>query len=516
MNRPKGLDVLIYLRKSRKDIEAEKKAIEDGVVFDTLDRHRKQLLDIAKKENHNIIKIYEEVATGENISERPEMLKMLRKVEEGTADGILAMDLDRLGRGDMFDSGLIYRALQFSETLLIFPSEVIDPNSEEAELIFGIKSLVSRQELKQITKRMQRGRKASASEGKSITNRIPFGYLRDENLRLYPNPDTAWVVTRIFEMFAAGMGRQQIANELDLLGVKTPTGGDHWNVGSISNILKNEVYYGRIVWGKIKHTKRAGKYQKKQLPVEQWHIKDNAHEPLVSKELFDKANLASSARWRVPTVETKTISNPMAGVLFCEVCGHSMLYQPRPDRPNDYIRCVYPGCKGTQKGATLKLVEERLLQGLEQIVKEFELQEKMIKQEESTSIIPFKEKSLNKKIQELEDLNIQKNNLHDLLEKGVYDINTFMERQKVLGDRINSITEAVDQLNMEIKHEAYTEKNKKTIIPNIKNALEHYNSTDDIAKKNRLLKTILEKATYRRDKDWKQKDQFVIQLYPRI
>lgn len=200
--RPTNLDCFIYLRKSRKDIEEEKK--EGG--GDTLDRHRKQLVELAQRENHRIIEIYEEVVSGEYISDRPEIQKMLREVEQGTVDAILVMDLDRLGRGDMFDMGSIYRVIQYTETLIITPNEVIDPTQEGSELVFGVKSIISREELKGITKRLQRGRRVSAKEGKSVSKKPPYGYLRDENLKLYPDPNTSWVVKRIFARIAEGAG----------------------------------------------------------------------------------------------------------------------------------------------------------------------------------------------------------------------------------------------------------------------------------------------------------------------
>ncbi|MCU0094335.1 recombinase family protein [Bacillus sp. OR9] len=163
--------------------------MEHGQHYDTLERHRTQLLELAHKEHHNIIDIFEEVVSGEYISERPMMQKLLREVESGIADAVLVMDLDRLGRGDMVDQGTIYRVFCYSETFIITPTEIINPNDENQELTFSIKSLIAREELKTIVKRMQRGRRASAKEGKSISRVPAYGYLRDNNLKLYPDPE---------------------------------------------------------------------------------------------------------------------------------------------------------------------------------------------------------------------------------------------------------------------------------------------------------------------------------------
>lgn len=96
-------------------------------------------------------------------------------------------------------------------------------------------------------------------------------------------------------MIANGHGRISVANELDRLSVKPPE-GEYWNPSTISSIIRNEVYLGHIIWGKMKYTKKNGRYIKRKLPEERWQRHDNAHEAIISKELFDKANTAHSNR----------------------------------------------------------------------------------------------------------------------------------------------------------------------------------------------------------------------------
>lgn len=515
MSRPTELNIYIYLRKSRKDIEEEKKAQGSGETYDTLQRHRQTLFAIAKKERHNIVAIYEEVVSGESVTERPRIQEMLRSVEAGTVDAVLVMDLDRLGRGDMLDQGLLDRAFRYSATKILTHTESYDPSSETWELVFGIKSLVAREELKAITRRMQRGRVASASEGKSISKIPPYGYLRDENLRLYPDVDTAWVVKKMFEMMRDGHGRQAIAQELDRLGIKPPnTKRKTWSPSSITAIIKNEVYLGTIIWGQVKYVKQNGKYQKKKVPRENWTIKENAHDPLVSTELFEAANLAHSGRWRPSTNVSKGLKNPLAGILKCEVCGFAMLYQPRPTRPNDVIRCVQPGCKGVQKGSSINLVEQRVIEGLAELAKSIKIQAEEHAVSDNTEA-PYKKMLITKKEQEVAELDSQKSRLHDLLERGVYDIDTFIERQKNLTDRINSVQKEILSVTLELQKEEVLKQNVTQILPALQNILTSYHISD-VETRNKLLKDVLTKATYLRKKEWAKQDQFVIQIYPKI
>ena len=515
MSRPSDLNIYIYLRKSRKDLEEEKKANEVGETYDTLQRHRKTLLSIAKKERHNVVNIYEEVVSGESVTERPRIQEMLRDLEVGDTDGVLVMDLDRLGRGDMLDQGLLDRAFRYSGTKIITPAEIYDPESETWELVFGIKSLVAREELKAITRRMQRGRVASAGEGKSISKKPPYGYKRNENLILEPDEETAWVVKKMFEMMRDGHGRQAIAQELDRLEIKPPNSKRKtWSPSSITAIIQNEVYLGTIIWGQIKYVKRNGKYTRNKMPRSKWTIKENAHEPIVHRELFDAANKAHSGRWRPSTVVSKGLSNPLAGVLKCAICGYTMLYQPRSDRPNDVIRCAHAGCKGVQKGSALNLVEQRVIEGLQQFAQELEIQTE-VPQEISGSDIPYKKELVESKNGEISQLETQKSNLHDLLERKVYDINTFLERQQNLAERINGLQQEVRNILNDIQKDELRSKTVSNLLPQIQTVISEYKAAD-IESKNQLLKTVLEKATYLRKKEWKSPDEFVIQLYPRI
>lgn len=515
MSRLTDLTIYIYLRKSRKDLEEEKKAQAVGETYDTLERHRRTLLAVAKKERHNIAHIYEEIISGESVAERPQIQAMLRSVDRGEVDAVLVVDMDRLGRGDMLDQGLIDRAFRYSGTKIITPVETYDPESETWELVFGIKSLVAREELKAITRRMQNGRKSSAREGKSISKKPPYGYVRDENLRLVPDVETAWVVKKMYEMMRDGHGRIAIALELDKLGVKPPNPNrDSWSPSSITAIIKNEVYLGHIVWGKKKSVKRDGKYQRKNVPSSEWLVYENAHEPLVSEELFEAANRAHTGRHRPSTVVAKELSNPLAGILKCEVCGYTMMYQPRKDRPSSFLRCNTVSCREVQKGAAFHVVERELLVGLEALIGTLEVQSEQEQKPDETDV-PYKRILIEKKTKEMDELNLQKSKLHDLLERGIYDVDTFVERQQNLNDRINGIQDEIRGLESEINKEDLRRSSVDEYLPQLRSVVAAYKDAD-IVRKNELLKSILEKVTFLRKKEWVQPDHFVIQLYPKI
>lgn len=517
----KGLDCFIYLRKSRRDIINEKRNSNDNI--DVLKRHRDRLIELAKSEGHNIVDIFEEVASGEAISDRPEIQKMLKRVENGEVDAILVMDLDRLGRGDMVDMGQIFRICRFSETLIITPTEIIDPNDESSELMYGVKSILSREELKIINKRLHRGRITSVLEGRHISKKPPYGYIRNENLRLVPDPETAWVVEYIFRRMTENVGRVQIAQELDQMGIEPPDGGakgagkSYWSPSTISAIIKNEVYIGNLIWGKYRTIKQNGKPIRRKVPEEKWIRYNNAHPPIVSEELFKQANEAHSRRWRPPTKFSKGLRNPLAGILYCAVCGHAMARFPRYGKRRDSIRCTQPTCKGVQVSAVFDLVEEAILDGLEEIVGDFEFEEGNAQIARLEAEISQYENQLKQKRAHLATLQEQKATLHELLEQKVYDVPTFLERSKYVNNKIQAINENINHLEIKLQETRDKQKKQGNYAPKVKRVIEEYRATDDIDKKNRLLKSVIEKATYRRKPEWRDTlDHFEIHIYPLI
>ena len=114
----------MYLRKSRKDLELEEQ--EEG---ETLSRHLKILEDLCK-----------EVVSGETISDRPEIQKMLSKVNIGYYKGVLVVEIERLARGDSIDQGTILRSFKLSDTKIITPIKTYNFEDEvdEEYLEFGL------------------------------------------------------------------------------------------------------------------------------------------------------------------------------------------------------------------------------------------------------------------------------------------------------------------------------------------------------------------------------------------
>ncbi|MBX5436723.1 MAG: recombinase family protein [Alicyclobacillaceae bacterium] len=510
MEYPVGLrHVAIYLRKSRADLEAEARG--EG---ETLSKHRRTLMELAKRYHYDIEDIYEEIVSGERILDRPEMQRLLQNVRQGKYTAVLCMDIDRLGRGNMIDQGLIHEAFKTSETLIITPRKVYDLDDELDEEWSEFESFMARRELKIITRRLQRGRRESSREGRHVAKKPPYGYLRGDDLRLYPDPETAPVVRMIFQLAADGYGILRIAKRLTKLGIPTPSGKTGWDRSSVEAILKNPVYRGHIVWGRLQYRKRAaGGYDRKKADKTQWIVHPHAHEPLVDAETFRLYETQLSQKPKVS--DKRALSNPLASLVYCSQCGRSMRRLPRTNRPHDMLLCVTPGCD--TRGAVFDLVEERIIQSLSEILREFRFDMGQFAHTRDASV--DLQVLLGRRMQlqnNIEELNIQRGNLHDLLERKVYDVDTFQERNRIIGERIESAQAELAQLDAQIADTQRRIQRRHELGPRLATALDAYRAAETAKQKNDLLRSVVERIYYIRKQNWTRQGQFELEIRMRF
>ncbi|MDB5052702.1 MAG: multiple promoter invertase [Bacilli bacterium] len=510
--------VAIYLRKSRADEEAEKRG--EG---ETLSKHRSALLKHAKLHSLNIIEIYNEIQSGESLIHRPQMLELLKQVESKEYDAVLVMDLDRLGRGNMQEQGLILETFRTSNTKIITTRKVYDLNNEFDDEYSEFEVFMARKELKIITRRLQGGRVRSVEEGNYIGTRAPYGYQihkTDHERILVPNPEQAPVVKMIFEWYTQEdphqrKGSNKIANELNRLGYKTYT-EKPWEASTVLFIIKNAVYTGRLQWKK-KESKKSKEVDKVRVTRtrerSEWIDVKGKHEPLIAEDLYNKAQSILKTKYHVPYQLENGITNPLAGLIKCELCGSSMVLRPYVSQPS-HIKCYNQFCQN--KSSQFIYVEQKLLTSLNEWLINYKAEwtnrKKPTTSSNSLGIRELAVKNLEKELMELE---IQKGRLHDFLERGTYTEEVYLDRSQNLADRINENQSALKHAQSELVQEIQRETAQKDIIPKIESVLKLYHRTKDPAKKNSLLKSILQHAVYRKEKI-QRNDSFTLTLLPKL
>lgn len=432
------MKVCIYLRKSRADRDRPDVPLED-----VLNNHEAILLAFAEKNNLEIAGIKKEVVSGESLARRPEMLKLLEEVEEGLYDAVLVKDFDRLGRGSMMEQGIIIETFRKSAAKIITPEKTYDLENEFDEEYIDLSAFFARKELKMITKRLHSGRMKSISDGNYISPHAPYGYDR-KNKTLAINEREAAVVRLIFELYAdRGLGTAGIAKYLTDRGLPNKHGGADWDKTTIRNLLRNPVYIGKITWNKREYRYLgSGKRTSRFVSYSKWNIYNGRHEAIIDTDLFERAQQAAGVK-RPPSVNrAKTLRNPLANLLKCSGCGSAMTIRTAAGRA-DTVRC-YRNC-GKSAGSYLSAVDDRLVTLLNLFLSDHEIsfyyRDCGIKADAGGIISANALESLQDRKKKLKS---QMNKLYDLLEQGVYDNNTFLERSKTLAESLRLIESGIE------------------------------------------------------------------------
>ncbi|MCL2772143.1 MAG: recombinase family protein [Oscillospiraceae bacterium] len=501
----------IYLRKSRSDSENETQEI-------TLARHEKTLLELARKQNLNIVQIYREVASGDSIEARPEMQKLLHAVEQRMYDGVLVMDLDRLARGDSVDQGVIARSFKYSDTKIITPAKIYKPDDESDEVFFEFGLFLARQEYKTITRRMQRGRQISIQEGKFIGSIPPYGYNKvklsnQKGYSLKINANEAENVRLIFDLYAnEKTGTTLIAKKLNELDSQKI-----WLSTTVREILNNPVYIGniRINSKPMKKVTENGKIKTSRTKNKNCVVVKGLHEPIISSELWEKAQKNIMGHKPVKVKSGYETKNPLAGLVYCGKCGKSMIrHVYRADEEQiicSTINCNNAACK-------LDVLERQIIKALEIWTENYKLKFPEISRTKFGQETETNAKTLNRIKSGLKELEKQSENIHDLLERGVYDVQTFLDRQKVIAEKTETLKKEQKECEKSINLQKEKSSNKNNLLPKIHKVMDIYPKLQTPKQKNELLKEVIEKVVYTREKGgrWINPEDFEIELYPKI
>ena len=503
-----------YLRKSRFDRDYAELSIEE-----TLKRHETILDKLARDRGYHIAKTYYEVVSGESIAARPEIQKMLEEVSLGIYAGVLVVDVERLARGNGSDQAYISQVFQFSGTKIITPLKVYDPSNEFDEEYFEFGLFMSRREYKTINRRLVRGRDSSAAEGKYINSIAPYGYKRvklpsEKGYSLELHPEESEVIKKIFSLFLNHAGTKIIANYLNDHDVPTRHGG-LWSYSTITNIITNPVYMGKIRRGWSKQVKtiengQVKKHIKRKKNLEDYPVFDGLHPALITEAEFNRAQEIRLERQ--PSVKVKNqfvLQNAFAGLLYCSVCGkrigRTTTSQSRGSTPR--LRCV--NARNCHNGsANYDVVETEIIAALRTWLEGYQVK---IDTVGFADEIAEQRALLEKYDQELAKLNQQLENAFDLVEQGVYTLELFKERREKLNASISEVKEQRSRASVALEKLESNDACQSNLIPRTEELLESYDSMTN-QERNDLLKAILQKVEYQKGAD----GTIEIDLYPRL
>lgn len=479
-------EYLLYLRKSRSDSP-------EASVEEVLAKHEKMLQDYFLREFGYKIpeeNIYREIVSGgESIEERPEMCKVMARIEDSNVSGVAVADPQRLSRGSLTDCDLLIDKFRFTQTLVVTPAMVYDLENKMERRFFQDELMRGRDYLEYVKEALQRGRTQSAMRG-NVVGSPPYGYNKikiGKDWTLEPN-EKADIVRMIFEWYSSGSKTPgKIADELNKMQIPSST-GKLWAKEMILNMLKNVQYNGKVIYGRrrkvvVFENGKKVKRLKKQ-PAEDVIIVNGKHQAIIDDKTFELTQERIAGRAYIAPRTRAPISDIFAGLLRCPICGYSMSLHKR--KYGDFHNCRFycsktPLHKDLVAGVRYALQMEHLP----------DLQAKLKSGDGDAAKI--QQKLLNALEKQMAEYKAQEAKQYDLLETGIYTNDVFVVRNNALREKMalcaGQIAEARKNMPAEIDYE---EK-----IVTLKEAIAALGDESiPVEQTNRLLKAIIKEIKY--------------------
>jgi site-specific DNA recombinase len=262
----------IYCRISRED--------QSTYSLETQEAACRQL---AEREGYNVREVFIDDGYPSWTLQRPALDQLRDLTKTGTIQAVIVYCDDRWVRGVGLTCILNEDLKRDGVKLLFVNGQQSD--TPEGRFSATVQAAVAELELEKIRERTRRGKRARAHAGLPLLGYgVPFGFQyipvsKDSRGSLNIDPIEAEVVKEIFQLRLQGIGSWRIAKLLTMRGVKTKHGKTRWAAQTVTKMLRNRVYIGKLSYGKIRYvepTKRlkpVGKNMKTgqvRNPREEW------------------------------------------------------------------------------------------------------------------------------------------------------------------------------------------------------------------------------------------------------
>jgi hypothetical protein len=226
---------------------------------------------------------------------------------------------------------------------------------KDGEFLMTILSSVAQQEVENTSAYVKKGLKMKMKRGELVGFQGCLGYDYDSQTKsLSINEEGAEVVRYIFERYVSGAGSSIIARELNERNITTLR-GNLWTSSTVMGIINNEKYKGDILMGKTFTVSPISKRRLENKGEEDKYYISNHHTPIISTEIFDKAQEIRNKRngnrnFATPGFREKYSRQfSFSSMLECGYCGgHAS--RRRWHSGSEYAKIIWQCSVATKKG----------------------------------------------------------------------------------------------------------------------------------------------------------------------
>lgn len=496
------LNIIAYLRKSRQDIEREKRTGEDTLA------EQEELMNRVLMGIELPFEMKMEIGSGENIDGRPVFKEVLKDLESKKYQAIAVKELSRLSRGNYSDAGLIIQTITENRLVIITPYKVYDPRNPMDMKQIRFELFLAREEYEMIKERMVGARYTYASQGKWVSGAAPFGYMYNKQTqKLVIDEEQANTVRLIYDLFMNGLNGQEvsyqaIATHLSNLGIKTPRGKKNWSYFQVKKILTNDLYKGVV---RFRTHERNKKGQRLPRPESEHIIVEDAHEPIIDKDYWEKVARKIENKAPLPHNPLDFEPNELASVCSCAICGGKLIrncqkvkYKKQDGTESIYVKEFLKCLKENCMSVKYRDVEEAILEHLNVIAdldddKLLEVVDNLVVEKELDTHSVTKDQMLRQIDQKEKELKERMNFIFEQFETKIYTPEMFLERKNTIEKELSLLEKSKNEIN------AIESTNSNVDLHKLRwklgSIVQTYKSLDKKLEKNRLLREVFDAVT---------------------
>ena len=350
--------------------------VEDKQVL-SIEAQITELRAFAKQNNLAIVEELIEKQSAK-IPGRPIFCEMLKRIEHGEADGILAWHPDRLARNSVDGGQIIYLIDCGHIVALKFPQFWFEP-TPQGKFMLNIAFGQSKYYVDSLSENTKRGLRQKVRRGE-YPSVAPIGYINDVRTKsIVVDRKKARIIRQAFELYAKGNSRlEDISNFLAQRGICS-RGGKRIHKTRARFILSNPFYTGLFKYSGELH---EGKY-----------------EPIITKKLFDTAQEILRQRGK-PRHKQKNEPQAFCGLISCAEC--SMMITAEKQKGHIYYRCTKKKVKCAQPYVREEELDRQLSSLIQKVSLRADWAEKLLEMAEkdkavsAQSVSAFVQESQNK------------------------------------------------------------------------------------------------------------------------
>jgi site-specific DNA recombinase len=339
----------IYARKSNVD----ERTAEDGK---SIDRQIHLAREFAEAKGWAVGEIHQDDGKSGADFTRAGLVALLAGAKAKRFGAVVLMGLDRLGR-EQTDVAKTLQTLTRADVGVwtYATGQQVKFDDSISKLMANIGSFGAENYREQIKLKTREALREKAKKGHQASGRT-YGYDRvqvGDHVEKRVNDEQAAIVKRIFQLAADGLGDDRIAAALVKDG--TPSPGSRWTKRPVRTILGNEIYIGRVTYGRTKNVDNGAGGERVKVPKAEWItvsipelriIDDATWTTVQARKAKTRSHYLRADKGRLASQpESGIISRYLlTGFLRCAVCGGSMTVVGERSKPRYY--CLSRSHKG--------------------------------------------------------------------------------------------------------------------------------------------------------------------------